>query len=299
MSAENYKIKTLINQKEKILIKSSESHYHTQVQGFCNLFLQKFNDAKFILLAGPSCSGKTTSSRLIKKQFLEHKIKTTAISLDDFFIDRDLTPLLPNGEKDYDSPKSIDWDLFHKCMGELINNKKSKLPTYDFKKGLKTISKSYTTLKSDEVIIIEGLHALNPELHKSIPKKLSIQIFVSPLQSFFLDSVQKISYIDLRFMRRLIRDIRCRGISVENTYKKWKDVRDAETKYIMPYKKNANFFIDTTHASEPFLYRPVLKELLVNSNDKRLEILIKKTDLFYTIDKKKLPQTSLLKEFVG
>ncbi|MDD4211143.1 MAG: nucleoside kinase [Clostridia bacterium] len=253
---------------------------------------------KFVLVAGPSSSGKTTTSHILQQDLLKVGICAKVISLDNFFLDREETPYLPSGDRDYDSVNSIDWKLFDKCVDELLNNKSSILPIYDFLTGVKRLNNPPTTLLENEIIIIEGLHALNPIINNFIPHEFSAKVFVIPQTSFSSNGKIQLDVFSLRLMRRIIRDVRTRGISPETTLDFWKNVRAAEDLYVLPFEKDADFIVDTTHAYEPYVYKNILSVLLVNHIQILQELLFTLNGLL-EIKPSKVPETSLLKEFVG
>ena len=292
-----YKVEELIDEKINDLISYSETKYKNQVLEIVKKVVEN-KKTKFVLVAGPSSSGKTTTSHILKQDLLDKGINAKVISLDDFFLDRDETPSLENGDKDYDSVNSIDWKLFDKCMSELLENKVSILPVYDFLIGEKHFNNEPTTLLEGEIIILEGLHALNPVIDNFIPHSFAVRVFVVPKSSFSLKDLVTIDTFSLRLMRRLIRDVRTRGISPDKTLKFWKNVRAAENLYVLPFEKEANFIVDTTHAYEPFVYKSILSHILIN-HDKILQQLLEELNGFTEVSPSNVPSSSLLKEFVG
>jgi uridine kinase len=281
--------------KQKIL--KAETHYQTQIKQIVDTILTQ-KEVHFILLAGPSSSGKTTSSHIMQQLFEQHKKHAKVISLDDFFLERDQTPDLPNGDKDYDSVNSIDWKLFDKCMSELLEKKVSQLPTYNFLTGTKEFNNPPTTLKEDEVLIIEGLHALNPIINNFIPHQFSRKVFVCPKTEFVQNDQIILDIFNLRLMRRLIRDVRTRGIEPSETLYFWKNVREAENLYVLPFEKEADFLVDTTHSYEPGVYKSILSVLLKDHGEV-LQQLLTLLEGFEPIAPNQVPDTSVLKEFVG
>jgi uridine kinase len=292
-----YKVEELINKKIADLIIYSETKYNNQILEIVEKIVEN-KKTKFVLLAGPSSSGKTTTSHILKQSLLNKGINAKVISLDDFFLDQNETPNLKNGDKDYDSVNSIDWRLFDKCMGELLNKKSSILPIYNFLSGKKYFNNEATTLLEGEIIILEGLHALNPVIENFIPHSFAVRVFVVPKSSFSLKGMVTIDTFSLRLMRRLIRDVRTRGISPDKTLKFWKNVRTAENLYVLPFEKEADFIVDTTHAYEPFIYKSILSNILVN-HGKILQHLLEELNGFTEVTPSNVPNSSLLKEFVG
>lgn len=292
-----YSLEELNKKPVDILIKETEHHYKKQVEQIVDSVLDT-NKTKFILIAGPSSSGKTTTSHILKETLEKRNKYAKVISLDDFFLNREETPVLPNGDKDYDSVNSIDWALFDKCMSELLTQKISTLPVYNFLTGEKEFNDVQTTLLDNEIIIIEGLHALNPIINNFIPHKLSAKVFVCPKTSFHLNNNKELDVFLLRLIRRLIRDVRTRGIEPETTLKLWKNVRAAEDLYVLPFENDADYIVDTTHEYEPCVYKNILDVILVN-HKKTVQELLTYLEGFKTITPTKVPSTSLLKEFVG
>jgi len=292
-----YHIEDLSNQPTNILIENAENRYHEQLENMVKEVLE-IKTIRFILLAGPSSSGKTTTSHIIQELLEKNKKHAKVISLDDFFLEREETPILQNGDKDYDSVNAIDWKLFDKCMSELLEKNETQLPSYDFLTGSKNFNTKKTTLKQNEIMIIEGLHALNPIINNFIPHAFSYKVFVCPKTEFMLNSKVILDIFTLRLMRRLIRDVRSRGIEPTQTLYFWKNVREAENLYVLPFEKEADFVVDTTHAYEPNVYKSILSVLLVNHSIV-VQDLLKHLVGFELITPNKVPNSSVLKEFVG
>ena len=272
-----------------------EHNYKSQMEKIVEYF--KINsEIKFILLAGPSSSGKTTTARLLKECLEQNGFNAKSISLDDFFVERVDTPLWDNGKPNYESVDSIDWKLFSTCAHNLQTQGKSVMPTYDFITG----TKSYNTelsLKQNDVIIIEGLHSLNPIIDNFIQAKNSLKIYLAPSIMYLRDDEEIMNEITLRFFRRLIRDVYTRGSTPDKTLNEWDDVRRGEKLYIDPYKSTANFSINSSHPYEVAIYKSIIKELNLEQNE-RMKPLLKPFDNFVAIDKKSVPKDSLIQEFV-
>ena len=273
-----------------------ENNYKNQIKGIISkVHLNK--DIKFVLLAGPSSSGKTTTARIICENFAKVNIKAKAISLDDFFVNREDTPRWEDGKYNYESVDAIDWKLFDECMSNLLNNKKSKMPIYDFITGKKSLAYE-STLEDNEIIVIEGLHSLNPIIDNFIPKNKCIKIYLAP-QIEFIDKNNKVvlNGKEMRFFRRLIRDAFTRGTSPNQTLQVWPDVVKGETLYIDPFKDLADYKINTVHPYEVGVYKSILKQLNL-LNDKQLKSHLDKIAEFDLVDKSIVPNDSLLTEFV-
>lgn len=287
----NQKIK---NDCDKFIYKS-EQYYHKQLSNVVEKVKNEKN-IKFILLAGPSSAGKTTTSALLSNMLTKANRRCKVVSLDDFFLERSETPLLPNGEKDYDSINSIDWNLFEQKITELLKNKKSILPIFDFKEGIKKYPAEYTTLEDDELLIFEGLHALNPMLDRFFPDNTQIKIFLNNETSYTSQGATIISNIELRLVRRLIRDEYKRGYPPEDTMQHWKNVRHAEETFIIPFKDNANIIINTSFFYEAGIYSYILKNM--KFKDDYLNNIKQCFFNILPISPSKIPNDSLLFEFI-
>lgn len=280
----------------KRFVETAESIYHRQIDSVCAQIL--FGGYKIVLVCGPSSAGKTTSSKLIIRKLEEKGLTCKVVSTDDFFINRDDTPTLPSGAKDYDNVTTVDIPCFRKFLVDLTTNGKADLPQFDFMSGTR---KGYVPmdLGANDVFIIEGIHAHNPLLIDCIPLEKVYKVYIS-LSSDFVEGDQIILRCkDLRLMRRLIRDYYGRGQSIQNTLKQWAEVRRCELKFVTPYKKEAHFVIDTTHLYEPLIYDNYLLPLLkATEQTPEVKKLINAFDHTGKISKEYIPNDSLLWEFV-
>lgn len=277
-------------------VKYCEEDYRKQIYEIAN-HIQENKIYKFVLLAGPSSSGKTTTARLMCEYFESFGLKAKSISLDDFFVEREETPLWPNGKYNYESVDAIDWKLFDECMGNLLENGSSFMPTYDFISGKKSFNNT-VTLQDDEIIILEGLHSLNPIIDHFIPLNLSVKVYLSPRVNFIDENGNEImNGRQMRFFRRLIRDSYTRGITPAKTVEDWEDVIQGEKLYIDPFKHLANFHINSSHYYEVGVYKSILKELNLLDSDilKNVSHMLKP---FKCVNKNIVPKSSLLTEFV-
>ncbi|MBQ7307218.1 MAG: hypothetical protein IJW82_01680 [Clostridia bacterium] len=229
-------------------VTKAEKKYKQQIKKCIEPLLKSHSQYKFVLLAGPSSAGKTTTSYLIKENLEINGYNAKVVSLDNFFVEREQTPVLPNGKKDYESINALDWKLFAEKMKELIENKKSQLPIYDFISGSKHLANEFTTLRDNEIIIIEGLHALNPIIDQYIPTKLAYKVYLNTESEFNYKGTMLVNKEEIKLVRRLIRDFKKRGATPSMTFNSWPEVLHGEEMYITPYKKYANYKIDTTHA---------------------------------------------------
>lgn len=258
---------------------------------------------KIILMSGPSSSGKTTTSKKLSLYLKSLGLNPTHLSLDDYFHERTETPLGPNGKPDFESLKAIDVKLFDNQISKMLKGTKVTLPTYNFVEGKKEYKRT-VQLKENDILIIEGLHALNEEILTNIPKKQKFKIYLSPLTYLSIDNDNRISMTDLRLLRRMVRDNRTRGYNPSKTLNTWRDVRDGEEKYVFPFQDSADVMFNTSLAYELAVLKAYAEPLLftIESDDpeyetaKRLLSLLKNV---LPIPSESVPKISILREFIG
>ena len=258
---------------------------------------------KVVLIAGPSSSGKTTTSRKLSMFLNTFGLNPKPISLDDYFLPREETPKLPNGDYDFESLRAIDIDLFNNQLKKLLNNEEVIIPTFNFKTGIPEFNKSLK-LNDNDIIIIEGLHCLNEELTKSIPKENKYKVYVSPLTDLNVDNYNMVSASDNRLLRRMVRDNRTRGYSAEYTIKTWSRVRDGEEKYIFPYQEEADFVVNSALIYEIGALRQYAEPLLYNIDInspyyEEARRLLRFLNMFLVVPTENIPKESILREFIG
>lgn len=292
-------INNLIKTNPKAFVDKVEDDYNKQLEKVAEKILSKETPIKIILIGGPSCSGKTTSANLLGGILKKHGKKVLSIGMDNFFISRDDRPRLPNGSVDYDSINIVDLELMQKCFMELFETGKSKFPLYDFIGGKSLPNKTLVKADSDTVIIFEGIHTLNPKLIAKLGTRDVYKIFICNGDGYTMGDV-KIEPRQFRMVRRMVRDVQFRGVSMANTLKHWKDVTDAEDLYIIPHAKGVNSSINTSHAYEINLFKPDIDSALENS-DLTLEQIpwFKVFGEIDSLDKHILPKTTLMKEFIN
>ncbi len=292
MEAKKIEVKEIQNSLNSDLeqyVKFCESEYKNQVKECAKKIMDK--NAKFVLLAGPSSSGKTTTSKILSKVFEQNGFNAFYISLDDYFVNREETPLWDDGEMNYETFDSIDWTLFSLCMQGLLNGDAVKLPTYNFLTGCKEFGET-TTLQKNSIVVIEGLHALNPIIDKFIPNDKSFKIYISVNTDLYQDDILFLEHNNIRLFRRMIRDLHHRGNSIEETLKTWSKVRLGEKLYIHPFVDTAEYAINSFHPYELSVYKELLKDLVLP------EELTQKLLPFYSLDKSVVPSNSVLQEFL-
>ncbi len=263
------------------------------------------NERKIIMLAGPSSSGKTTTANKLSEALENNNVKTYVISLDDFYLNRDDIPNREDGTKDFETVYALDLPCFRDTVNALWAGETVKIPVFDFITGRRSETK-YTeiTLGDSDAVIIEGLHALNPEITDKIEGNLT-KIYIS-VSSRIYDKNEKIilNKRNLRFVRRLVRDYKFRGSSVENTYTLWKNVMEGEDEYLFPYRHHADIRINTIHLYEPCVLKQQALPLLLNAkltetHKEDMKKLCKSLEMFEDINIENVPSDSLLREFLG
>lgn len=259
---------------------------------------------RLVLLAGPSSSGKTTTCKRLCIQLLTNGIKPLQISLDDYFVDRHKTPKDENGEYDYESIYALNLKLINEQFTALFNGEEVELPKYDFQDGVSKPSGKKLKMNPDNVLVVEGIHALNPELTAEIPEKLKFRVYVSALTTILLDDHNYIPTTDNRLLRRIIRDYKYRGVNARQTIHRWPSVRAGENKWIFPYQENADTMFNSAMLFELAVIKqqaePLLEQVPENCEEYSEAYRLKKfLDYIRPIPNKDIPPTSLLREFLG
>ena len=260
-------------------------------------------DYKIILLSGPSSSGKTTSAMKLSLYLKSLGLNPTHLSLDDYFHERAETPLGEDGKPDFESITAVDIKLFDSQISKLLKGTKVVVPTFNFIDGKKEYKRT-VQLKENDILIIEGLHALNEELLTNIPKKKKFKIYVSPLTYLNIDNDNRISMTDLRLLRRMVRDNRTRGYSPSVTLGTWMKVRSGEEKHVFPYQDNADALFNTSLAYELSVLKIYAEPLLfsIKEDDPEYQTaqrLIELLKFVLPIPSESVPKTSILREFIG
>lgn len=259
---------------------------------------------KFILIAGPSSSGKTTTTKRLASYLLAQGFDPVKISIDDFFLEREESPKDEHGNYDFECLTAIDLDLFNNTLKKLLNKEEVDMPTFNFVSGKKEYNNNIVKLKDNSIILIEGLHALNDDLLPSIDKKYKYKIYLSPFIPLNIDRHNYISTIDLRLIRRIIRDNRTRNHNINETFNIWQSVRNGEEKYIFPYIHQADIIINTALTYEVGVLKVYAEALLrsINVESKYYEEarrLLNFLKVFYPITSEYVNKDSILREFIG
>ena len=259
---------------------------------------------KLVLLAGPSSSGKTTSCKRLSIQLAVNGLKPLQISLDDYFVDREKTPKDASGEYDYESIYALDLDLINEQFNALFRGGEVELPKYDFQSGKSKKSGNKLKMNDNNVLVVEGIHALNPELTAHIPQEQIFRVYASALTTILLDNHNYIPTTDNRLLRRIIRDYKYRGVSAQETIHRWPSVRAGENKWIFPFQENADAMLNTAMLYELAVIKtqaePLLQQVPENCEEyAEAYRLLKFLKYFKGIPYNNLPPTSLLREFLG
>ena len=259
---------------------------------------------KLVLLAGPSSSGKTTSCKRLSIQLAVNGLKPLQISLDDYFVDREKTPKDESGEYDYESIYALDLKLINEQFNALFRGEEVELPKYDFQSGKSKRSGKKLKMNDHNVLVVEGIHALNPELTSQIPDEQIYRVYASALTTILLDNHNYIPTTDNRLLRRIIRDNKYRGVSAQETIHRWPSVRAGENKWIFPFQENADAMLNTAMLYELAVIKmqvePLLQQVPENCEEyAEAYRLLKFLKYFKGIPYNNLPPTSLLREFLG
>ena len=261
-------------------------------------------DVKLILLAGPSSSGKTTTCKRLSIQLVANGLKPLQISLDDYFINRVQTPLDENGEYDYESIYALNLELINEQFNALFRGEEVELPKYDFQLGVSKPSGKKVRMKENNVLVVEGIHALNPELTVHIPEKQKYRVYVSALTTILLDDHNYIPTTDNRLLRRIIRDYKYRGVDARDSIHRWPSVRSGENKWIFPFQENADAVFNSAMLFELAVIKqqaePLLEQVPENCEEYSEAYRLRKfLKYIRPIPNKDIPPTSLLREFLG
>ena len=262
------------------------------------------HDVKLVLLAGPSSSGKTTTCKRLSIQLLTCGLKPLQISLDDYFIDRDKTPLDANGEYDYESIHALNIALINEQFNALFKGEEIELPRYNFQAGKSEKSGKRLKLGPNDIVVVEGIHALNPELTAQIPEQQKFRVYVSALTTILLDEHNYIPTTDNRLLRRILRDYKYRGVSAQESIHRWPSVRAGEERWIFPYQENADAMFNSAMLYELAVIKqqaePLLEQVPENCEEyAEAHRLLKFLRYFHAISYRQLAPTSLLREFLG
>ncbi len=261
-------------------------------------------DTKFVLIAGPSSSGKTTFAHRLAIQLRSFGLKPHIISMDDYFVNREQTPIDIDGNYNYEVLEAVDIDLFNDDMLDLLDGETIELPQFDFKVGKRVYKGKYLKLDEDDILIIEGIHGLNPKATEDLPDENKFKIYISCMTSLNIDEHNRIPSTDARLLRRMVRDARTRGNSAQHTFELWPKVRAGETENIFRFQDDADAVFNSVLIYELAVIKQFAEPLLFNVRQNEPEYyeakrLLKFLEYFVGVDTASVPTNSLLREFVG
>lgn len=286
------------------IIRLSETHFESQLSMIAEQIYQRRNNIKFVLLAGPSSSGKTTTAKKLEIYLQSKGLKTHTISVDDYFVNKEDTPVDEFGEYDFESIKAIDLNLFNRHLAKLLDGEKVQIPDYNFVTGKREYNKKYLKLEKDDIIVIEGLHAINDELTMAVDRINKFKIFIGPFTQLNIDNHNRIHTSDTRRLRRIVRDNKTRGYNAADTLRMWKKIREGEEKYIFPYQHDVDAVINSALLYELGVLKTYAEPLLfsVEENDEMYPEAIRLINFlrnFLPIPSDEVPKDSILREFIG
>lgn len=259
---------------------------------------------KFVMIAGPSSSGKTTFSHRLSVQLKTHGLQPYPIAIDNYFVDRDNTPRDENGQYNFECLEAIDVEQFNRDMCDLLAGKTVSMPTYNFKTGRREYNGDMLTLKQDDILVIEGIHGLNDRMSYALPLESKYKIYISALTSLNVDEHNRIPTTDGRLLRRMVRDARTRGISAKQTIAQWPSVRRGEEEYIFPYQESADAMFNSVLIYELSVLKIYAQPLLYSIKKEDAEYfeakrLLKFLEYFLGVSSEDMPNNSIVREFVG
>ena len=292
-----------VNNPEK-MIEEVEGAYEENLQNIARNIRERHRGVRVVMLAGPSSSGKTTTAHLLRDHLSEFGGTAHIISLDDFFRGRGLAPMLPNGEYDYESVEALDVERVIDCLKAVIETGRFTVPKYNFAAGRAEEEERRYEIGENDIVIVEGIHGLNPVFTKELPDQSCVKLYVSVKQQIKDVNGEVISPKDLCLVRRIVRDIQFRDTDAENTLSMWDGVVAGEDKYIRPYRITADYTVNSIHIYEPCVLRtvaiPLLRAIAADSLCyRKARDLESRLMRFEPIDPALVPKGSMLREFLG
>ena len=292
------------NGKSEVLIKVAEALHEKKIGQIADNIRSRNKQVKIILISGPSSSGKTTFAKRLAIHLIVNGMKPLNLSLDNYFVDRDDTPLDENGNHDFEAVEALDISLFNENLLALLNGEKIELPKFSFETGKRFYNGEVLHMKPENVLIIEGIHGLNPQLTNSIPPEVKFKIYVSALAALNIDHHNRVSTTDNRLIRRIVRDYRYRKYSARETISRWPSVRKGEEKHIFPFQEEADTMFNSALLYELAVLKPFAEPILleVQPNQPEYSEATRLLGFFRYLKPLKpteIPPTSILREFLG
>ncbi len=285
------------------LIELSERNFRLQVENVASK-VAALSGNRLVMLAGPSSSGKTTTAELLSKDLIKNGRGAKVISLDDFYKDQNEKIFFEDGTPDFETVKSLDTEKIKECLSNITEKGECLLPRFSFVTGMREKEPVHLTLEKDEVVIVEGLHALNPVITDSLESEKLTKLYVSVSSRIMNQNGVFLSKRDIRFIRRMVRDYLFRNSGVDYTFYLWNGVRKGEDRYLFPFRPLADIKIDSFHSYEMCVLKETALSLLshIEKESPYFELskkLFEKLSQFVSIEKEKMPESSLLREFIG
>lgn len=286
------------------LIRISEALHEKKIAHIADMIAEKRDSIGVILIAGPSSSGKTTFAQRLSIQLRVNGMSPHAISIDDYFVDREYTPRDENGEYDFEALEAIDVKLFNENLTSLLNGEIVSIPSFNFKTGKREYKGRKIKMDVNDVLIIEGIHGLNEKLTADVPRENKFKIYISALTQLNVDDHNRIPTTDTRLLRRMIRDNQYRGTNAERTMELWPSVRRGEEKNIFPYQEEADVMFNSALIYELAVLKQYAEPLLFKVDPKskyysEAKRLFKFLDYFLGVSSEVVPQNSIIREFIG
>ena len=288
----------------QVMIDEVEDGYREHLRNIARNILSHYGTAKVCMLAGPSSSGKTTTAHLLRDYLEELGLQAQIVSLDDFYLGTAQMPLLPSGERDYETVNALDVEMVRQCIRSVIDQGTCMLPAYDFMTSERRLNARALDVRENGFVIMEGFHALNPIFTKDLPAGSAIKLYVSVKQQIKDANGEVVSPMDLRLIRRIARDVQFRNTSAERTLAMWPNVVAGEDKYIRPYRMSADYTVNSIHIYEPCVLRssviPLLRSIPEDSpHYRKARDLDARLMRFEPVDPDLVPENSMLREFLG
>lgn len=285
-------------------IKECEDRYNSKIESIARNIAET-EKVEIVMLAGPSSAGKTTTAKKLRQHLEAFGVKSYTVSLDDFYVDNCDAPCFPDGTPDFETVDALDIEFFEETMKKLIETGEADLPEFDFLDGKRKSTYNHIEITDKDVIIVEGLHALNPRITEHLPEERLLKIYIN-VSSRIYDEKKNILFNkrNMRFIRRMVRDFKFRGNSVEKSHQMWLTVCYGEDMYLFPFKDNADVKINTIHLYETCILKNTAIKLLseIDKNSefyKESQRLIRSLSMFPEIDSSMVPENSLMREFIG
>jgi uridine kinase len=293
----------IANGRIREIVLVSEALHEQRISQIANQITQRRDEVKVVLIAGPSAAGKTTFSKRLSVQLLANGIRPFPVALDSYFVEREQTPRDERGHYDFEALEALDLELFNQHLLALMNGKEVQLPRFNFRTGHR--EKGGTVqLGPDHIILVEGIHGLNPQLVGSLPYECSFRIYISDLTQLNIDRHNRVPTTDTRLIRRMVRDATYRGYSAEETLNRWESVRRGEKRHIFPYQEHADVMFNSALVYELAVLKPLAEPLLLQvepSSPRRVEAkrLLAFLEWFEPCGPDLIPDNSILREFIG